>query len=182
MKQKSKFPKVKGYTEEEVLSIIEELSTVYANKYAFSYYSVDDLRQECFIMAVEGLHKYNGEFALRNFLSVHLRNRILNLKRKILKRTEKESTRFDQAKTLIVSPINIDDVSSDTEASLQTEQKSNLYYEEMVNILNNELPPDYRLYLLKLYSGQKISKFHKDRLKTMAQEILTKYGYDLDSW
>lgn len=66
----------KGYTESEVLDIIELVSNRMCSRYTFGYYEEDDIKQECFLMANDALERYDGRAPLENFLSVHISNRL----------------------------------------------------------------------------------------------------------
>lgn len=72
-----------GYTEEQVLAIIETIVNKLAYSYKFGYYDVDDIKQEGRILAIEVLNKevFDNTRPLENFLYTHLRNRYSTLKR-----------------------------------------------------------------------------------------------------
>lgn len=66
-----------------LLTIIDTISDFYAPLYTFAYYEVDDIKQEIAIMCLEAYPKYNAAYntSLLTFLSRHVRNRLLNLRR-----------------------------------------------------------------------------------------------------
>lgn len=68
-------------SDEELVAVVEKVARRLARIYQFSYYEVDDLIQHCYVEALEVLDKYDGERPLANFLAIHLRNRLHNLKR-----------------------------------------------------------------------------------------------------
>ena len=70
-----------GYSEQEVLDIIEIVSNRLAYRFRFGYHDTDDLKQQAFLEALKGLEKYDGKHRLENFLSVHIKNRLCNFKR-----------------------------------------------------------------------------------------------------
>src|SRR6185436_14861907 len=70
-----------GMTEAEVLSTIEKASHSLSMKFKFGYMTAEDIRQECFLFAYEGLQNYDGRGPLENFLRVHFKNRLCNFKR-----------------------------------------------------------------------------------------------------
>lgn len=68
-------------SEEQVLVIINNILGFFAKKFRFGYYDEDDLKQEGFLIAYDGLERYDGRSPLENFLTVHIRNRLISLKR-----------------------------------------------------------------------------------------------------
>lgn len=71
----------KGMTEEEVLAVIDKIIGYFIKKTKFGYYDEDDIRQEGYCYALDGLTRYDNKRPLENFLTVHIRNRFLSLRR-----------------------------------------------------------------------------------------------------
>jgi DNA-directed RNA polymerase specialized sigma24 family protein len=74
--------------EADFLRAVDEVVNSVARNFAFAHYYAEDVRQEARLMALEALPRYDPSRPLANFLHVHIRNRLLNLKRKIWKRAE----------------------------------------------------------------------------------------------
>lgn len=83
----------KNMTEAEVLQVFEQVANKLAKKFKFGYRDEDDMKQEAYILAIEGLSSYDGKRPLANFLYIHIRNRLCNYKRKHYIRIEKPCTR-----------------------------------------------------------------------------------------
>lgn len=83
----------KKISEEEFLRIFNLVISKLAKKFVFSFRDEDDIRQEGFLLAVEGLERYDGKRPLANFLYIHIRNRLCNFKRKHYIRIEPPCTR-----------------------------------------------------------------------------------------
>lgn len=79
---------VNGYTEEEILAIIDRVVKTLAKNFTFGYYDDVDLHQEGFIFALEGIEKFDSKRPLENFLYSHIRNRFSNLRRNKFSRLE----------------------------------------------------------------------------------------------
>ncbi len=47
----------------------------------FGCYDIEDIKQEAWLICIDGLNSYNGSHPLENFLIVHLRNRLINFRR-----------------------------------------------------------------------------------------------------
>jgi DNA-directed RNA polymerase specialized sigma24 family protein len=80
----------RGYTEGQVLEIINRVVSKMAAAFTFGHYDIEDIKQEGTIFALQALEgeKYDGERPLENFLYCHVRNRYINLKRKKYSRHE----------------------------------------------------------------------------------------------
>lgn len=76
-------------SEEEFVDIVNNIANQLCDKFKFGYYERDDIRQECFIEAIDALDRYDTNRPLPNFLYAHIRNRLCNLKRNKYFRLEK---------------------------------------------------------------------------------------------
>ena len=65
-----------GMTEEQVINTITTVCDRISPKYTFYGYTVDDIKQESFIICIEALNRYEEGRPLENFLSVNLSNRL----------------------------------------------------------------------------------------------------------
>jgi DNA-directed RNA polymerase specialized sigma24 family protein len=79
----------KGMTENEVVEIIDKVAKGLAPIYRFGYHTIEDMRQQAKIIAIEGLDKYDANRPLENFLWTHVRNRLYNFKRDNYERPDK---------------------------------------------------------------------------------------------
>lgn len=78
-----------GMTETEVIGIINTVCDIVSPTFKFGCYTVEDIRQESWIFAMEALPRFNpkrGQYAdLKNKLTVfllrHVKNHLINLKR-----------------------------------------------------------------------------------------------------
>jgi len=72
----------KGYTEEEVVGIIENIGRKLGPKFKFGYHTNEDMSQIAAVFAWQGISdKYDENRPLENFLWIHVRNRLFNHKR-----------------------------------------------------------------------------------------------------
>lgn len=77
-----------GKSQQEILDTIENVVSRLAGKFRFGYFDIDDIKQEGRTFALEALDRYNETLPLENFLFVHVRNRLINLRRDHLKQHE----------------------------------------------------------------------------------------------
>ena len=82
-------PLPNGVTEEEFLTVLDNISKRLGHKFRFGYHDFDDMKQQACIFAMEGLEKYDNTRPLENFLWTHVRNRLFNYKRNNYQRPDK---------------------------------------------------------------------------------------------
>jgi len=75
-------------TEQDFVDIVQKIARRISHRYVFTSYEPCDIEQEAFLIAVEGLERYDSSKPLENFLYVHINNRLKNLKRKVYYRIE----------------------------------------------------------------------------------------------
>ena len=85
--KKTKLPN--GVSEQEFLTVLENISKRLGHKFKFGYHSYEDMKQQAAIFALEGLEKYDNKRPLENFLWTHVRNRLFNYKRDNYQRPDK---------------------------------------------------------------------------------------------
>lgn len=78
-----------GVTEEDFLTVLDNISKRLSHKFRFGYHDLDDMKQQAAIFAIEGLEKYDNSRPLENFLWTHVRNRLFNYKRNNYQRPDK---------------------------------------------------------------------------------------------
>jgi hypothetical protein len=88
-KQKIKSNLPNGVSEEEFLTVLDNISKRLGHKFRFGYHDFDDMKQQAAIFAMEGLEKYDNSRPLENFLWTHVRNRLFNYKRNNYQRPDK---------------------------------------------------------------------------------------------
>lgn len=68
--------------DEKVIEILDRIADRFAAKFKFGYHDIDDMKQQARLFALEALPRYTeSKGPLENFLSVHVRNRLINFKR-----------------------------------------------------------------------------------------------------
>jgi len=76
-------------TKEEVEKTINKVANKLAYKFSFGSFTPEDIKQEAWIFALSGLESYKPTLPLENFLTVHIKNRLCNFKRKHYRRIDK---------------------------------------------------------------------------------------------
>lgn len=189
-----------GVNTEEFLQALENISKRLAHKFRFAYHSVDDMKQQAAIFALEGLENYDNKRPLENFLWTHVRNRLFNYKRNNYQRPDKPCHScpfFD--KTCKVSLNQCEKYTNKQDCDLyaswakRNEVKKNIiqpsYIEtslhqsvqptdfdlsiqnqELIKFLDFNVQSEFRESYLKLKHGAKISKLE---LKKLQQHIFS---------
>lgn len=196
-----------SYTEEQVLSVINNISGKLAKKFQFAYYTEEDIRQEIVYAAIKGLEDYDNVRPLENFLYVHVRNRLLNLKRDKFKRPGKPCikcpyykslgdtcTLFEdkvdcelydswinrnEAKKNVVLPIDISIINDENEQNTKFYENidDDLHCREITDIIDKELSVSLREDYLKMRCNVKIPKLRRQKVQEAILEIMQRFGY-----
>jgi DNA-directed RNA polymerase specialized sigma24 family protein len=160
----------KGMTKESVEDIIFKVIKRFRG-YAFDVYSPDDIEQEAYIIALDGLSRYKSTSgSLENFLSVHIRNRMINF---VHRNNNNKSDKF-----LINSAINLEAVSDEYEPSMsyKSSHEDELIFNETIELINNIMPVHLRMDFLKMNNGIKITKAKKDKILEIVTEFIKEYN------
>ncbi len=197
MKKKIKFPK--GYSEEQILNIVDGILDYLAPHFTFGYYDVDDIKQEGRIFALEVLSKCQPGRDIKNFLFTHIKNRLINLKRdKFIRPNPCTRCLYYQSdnlhgcsqhdnitncpkynkwirknnikKNLIETHLDLVEQATDYRKSAEQ-----LHDTELLKIVDTHLPLQYRDDFLRLIEGCSVTQFRRDKLMTEIANIIKQY-------
>lgn len=160
----------KNMTEQEVIDTITKVARHLAPKYVFASYDLDDIFQEAFILGIEGLEKYDQKRPLSNFLFTHISNRLKNFKRNNYYRLDiGTAQQIQDRKKSLLEPLDIDAIYS---ICTQDKTTNDAYVNEILKIIDEKLPAEYRRDYLKLTTNSPLSKGRKAMIVKVIQEIL----------
>jgi DNA-directed RNA polymerase specialized sigma24 family protein len=195
--------------EAELIATIYKVATRLANKYRFGYHSVEDIKQQAAVFALEGLSSYDGIRPLENFLWTHVRNRLYNYKRNNFERPDKPCfhcplyknnmcSQFDDTeecdlfhgwitrnttKKNLMSAIDIDMVRDDKEDNMRNnDEEGKLDKQELLKIIETRLPIDMLEDFFRLKMGLKLRKARREKLVELMLNILKEHGIDTQAW
>lgn len=179
-------------TEEQFLTAFDNVIVKLVSKFTFNMFDRDDIKQEAFIIASEGVFSYNPSFGvpLENFLYTHLRNRLINFKRDNYLRREtscqecktlqKLCSRCSQREALnsvkksILEPANIDSMAHPTyEIDLSDGIDSNALLAEVFLQMPASMVEDF----YKVRDGVRINTNKKRRIIELIKRIAEELGY-----
>jgi hypothetical protein len=190
---------------EEFLLVLENITKRLANKFRFAYHTIEDMKQQAAIFALEGLKNYDNKRPLENFLWTHVRNRLFNYKRNNYQRPDKPCLScpfFDQHCKLSINQCEQYTNKQDCELyaawAKRNEAKKNIiqpgYLEnnnhlcpsskdnllenkELIDLLDQYIHSDYREIYLKLKHGYKINKIDMKKLTTHILKLAEEHNW-----
>lgn len=201
-----------GVDENEFLQALENISKRLASKFRFAYHSIDDMKQQAAIFALEGLKNYDKKRPLENFLWIHVRNRLFNYKRNNYQRPDKPCHTcpfFD--KGCKVSTNQCEKFTNKYDCDLyaswakRNESKKNIiqpsYIEnnvninpespnlenfvqnqEIINFLDCYIQSDFRETYLKLKNGTKITKLELTKLQQHIMLLMEEHNWNIKTF
>lgn len=160
---------MKKPTSQQLGTILQVIDRI-APRYTFGYYDIEDIKQESYIICLEGLEKYDESRPFENFISKHLSNRLKSLIRDKYTRT---STTTDKHAALNQAKKNLVDLkpySGDYEPVKDFEKQ--LINREAIEYSRDFLSPSMRNDLDRLLNDVTISSSKRATLFTRIKEIL----------
>ena len=190
-----------GVSPEEFLLVLENISKRLAHKFRFAYHSIEDMKQQAAIFALEGLKNYDKKRPLENFLWTHVRNRLFNYKRNNYQRPDKPCHTcpfFDKGCKVSINQCekysNKNDCELYSSWAKRNEAKKNIiqpgYIEnsthlapssnnenflenkELIKFLDDNIQLEFRETYLKLKHGSKVNKIELKKLKNHITKIM----------
>lgn len=157
-------------TNQQLQTIIKVIDRI-APRYTFGYYDVDDIKQESYIICMEGLSKYDNSRPFENFISKHLSNRLKTLIRDKYSRSNIESPKHEK---LNQNKKNLMDLkSSDGQFKIFEEDIiDKMSTNEAIDRIMQELSPSMRNNFYRLANGVSIQSSKKNALFNKIKEIL----------
>lgn len=200
-----------GVSTEEFLTVLDNISKRLANKFRFAYHSIEDMKQQAAIFALEGLKNYDKKRPLENFLWTHVRNRLFNYKRNNYQRPDKPCHTcpfFDKHCKLSINQCekysNKHDCELYSSWAKRNESKKNIiqpgYIEnnthlapsscnssllenkELIKFLDEKITSDYRETYLKLKHGNKVNKTDLKKLQIHISKLMEENNWKIESF
>ena len=163
----------KGMTEQQVIDQRNIVCNRIAPRYTFYGYTVDDIKQESFIICMEALNRYDGIRPLENFLSVNLSNRLKNFVRD---NHFVGSDNEERQKVYQPAQLDYEDYIVDEENKFAISYED-MQSKEMVIIINKYLPAAMRMDYLKMINDVYITKQRREEVTACILELLEEHGY-----
>ena len=163
----------KGMTEQQVVDQITKVCNRISPRYTFYGYTVDDIKQEAFIICMEALSRYDGIRPLENFLSVNLSNRLKNFVR-----DNHFSSEDNEDRIKISQPAQLDYENN----IIDEEEKYSITYDsiqkkDISHLIDKHISSNMRMDYLKIINDVYVSKQRKREILDAINEILEENGY-----
>lgn len=159
-------------TEDQVMTSIEKVIKRISPKYTFYGYTLEDIRQESFLICMDALNRYDEKRPLENFLSVNLSNRLKNFVRDNHFLVEEE----EKAKIAQPGQLENDHSIVDYEEKFSIPEYS-IDYTNIIELLNTEIPASIRMDYLKIVHEVPLPKNRRQEVMDYINYILQSYGY-----
>ena len=198
-------------SEQEIINIIERISSRLGPKFKFGYHTPDDMKQQASLFAWEGMSSWDGIRPLENFLWIHVRNRLYNFKRNNYGRPEKpcehcplkaydphckksESgcTEFKNLMdcNLYKGWVGRNESKRNLMSSYNTlfEQRQDsdmahdIFSKDLFSLLDNQMPVSMREDWIRLTNNLKISKIRRQKILDQIASILKENNIDPETW
>lgn len=157
------------------MKIIEMVINRTAPKYTFSYYELDDVKQESYIICFDAMKNYDKNRPLENFLSKHLSNRLKDLKRNKYFRynTVKEShTKLNQTKRGLMDLKQFCHIAEYDHPLDESALEDSLSSQEALELVMDSITPSLRNDFLRMANGVSISSSKKKKVIDAIKEVL----------
>lgn len=186
-------------SEEEFLKVLDKISKKLTSKFKFGYHSVEDMKQQAAIFALEALEKYDNSRPLENFLWTHVRNRLFNFKRDNYQRpgipcsscpfydpdnkysinscskyTDKNECSLYYnwlTRNNIKKNIMAPSTIEDTNIFMDNNIE-NLTNKQILNVIDEKIPSECRELYLKYRYGEKITSLEKNKIINIIKNLL----------
>ena len=190
-------------TETHFLETIDKICYKLLHKFRFGYHDIEDMKQQAYIFALQGLENYDPSKPLENFLWTHIRNRLFNFKRDKYQRPDKPCNTcefydkdFAKSTSQCVqfncktnctlynnwyiknnNKKNLMQINhtenSNTIASHSNDFVADIQNKEVLKTIDPHIKVSLRKYYLMLLYGQKIPKKYRTLLLQHVKEIIT---------
>lgn len=188
-----------GCTESMVLASIEKAVNMLAPSFVFGYLTVDDLKQQGTLYALQALSKgkYDPTRPLDNFVYSHIKNRLINYRRDNYRRNDPpcrdchaaamgggEATFCDRyaawrernlRKVNVMRPLDLDYISDEGEPNTRVAAtaEDNAKEAELLSRIDEMLDVSLRADYLRLRAGQALPKTRREAVEAAVREILS---------
>lgn len=181
------------------MKIIDKVANRLAGKFRFGYHTLDDMKQQAKLFALQGLENYDGVRPLENFLWTHVRNRLYNFKRNNFERPDKpcltcpkylakhdDCAVFDDLLecdlyrgwiTRNTSKRNLMQTMESTTSCVSTTPSMELF-----EFIDQNLSVEFREDWIRLVHNLKLTKNKKDRLITEMLRLFQEANIDVENW
>jgi DNA-directed RNA polymerase specialized sigma24 family protein len=176
---------------EEIHRVVLEVARQFRSAYTFGSYMAADMENESVVFALEALARYDTSQPLKNFLCVHVKNRLQNLKRKHFFRSSAPcdccsafedpvdpcpkwlswDRRNRQRMNLAKTPV-LDGDEATPVAAAGPEPPDEMASSELLGRIDRGLPQDLRGDFLRMKAGLQLPHDRRDAVRAAVLELV----------
>lgn len=162
--------KIPDSLDEQTLDIVVKIAQKLAPKYTFACYETEDIEQEAILIGLSGLEKYDNSRPLENFMYVHISNRLKTFKRDNYYRLDHgNAQKIQDRKKSLLEPIDITALYS---ICTQDNISNDAHISEILDKIDEKLPPQYRRDYIKLRTNSSLPKGRKAEIIKIIEQII----------
>jgi len=151
---------------------IREIAKATAKKFVFPNYDEDDIEQEAFIIGLEAMSRYDPERPLENFLRVHIKNRLSNLRRdKYYRPDTGKAETIQKGKKKLLDAAPFDELAH----AFSIFDRDSLECKELLSYIDERLDSSLRADYLRFLDNQRLTKARKTKLFLELKTIMVDY-------
>lgn len=169
--------KTNGCLNKETAKIIHDVCTSIASDRWIPGYSRDDIFQQAYVIAMEGLANYDNKRSLENFLFIHVKNKLKSLRRtkyhipgctcgKCAKCVNNER------KHNINYCVDIDDVNDAMSVLDNKDTSSEVEQKDLLDYIDKYIPTHIRDDYLRVLAGVSIPQARKQKVIRIVEELI----------
>jgi RNA polymerase sigma factor (sigma-70 family) len=186
-------------SEADFIAATEKVINILASSFTFGYFTVEDIKQQARLFAIQAMDRYDPTRPLDNFLYSHIKNRLINFRRDNYRRNDPpclqchnsidgETRHVDKRycerycqwlgrntrKQNVMSPLDISNISDENEPTTRSESTvlEELEKKELLALIDSKLPVELRAVYLQMQSGESVSKLKRQQIERAVIEII----------
>lgn len=188
-----------GKPESFVLEEIQRVCSIISSSIHFGYFDKEDIEQEGMVLGLTALALYDSSRPLANFLYTHIHNRILNLQRKLLTRTDPPCTlchqvvlghsghadgktcesykkwhKTNSSKRSLMEPMELEG-----DVNVREQDVDPVDLNDILRRIDSLLPIELRSTYLRMRAGESVKDSEKTKVESFIKEILSE-GTELE--
>lgn len=160
----------------EQLSVVQTIAKKLSYKYTFGHYDACDIEQEAILIGLKALESYDESQPLENYVYTCIKNRLVNFKRDNYHRRACDCGKCKpclkrETKRNILEPVSINSINDIDERRTYVESET-YDIEDIQNLVDENLPAEYREDYLKIQAGVKVPYATKKKIVSLVEEII----------
>ena len=186
-------------SEADFLTAVDKIANLLASSFTFGFYTVEDIKQQARLFAIQAMDRYDPARPLDNFLYTHIKNRLINFRRDNFRRndppcqlchaslngdTPHEDKQYCEkyqmwlkrnfTKQNIINPLDLSNICDEHEPNTRVESNvvEQLEREELLALIDMKLSVELRQVYLQMQAGESVPKAKREQVERAVLDIL----------